>query len=165
MSLSVLTIFALPNIFLAPCAHQVFLLRRLARFLVVGVLLLKLPSIVRWGGAGRLLLQDEACALYNATAQPRAQGPKEIHGNIRRFLPQFSYDSFFNAPRLNLFPRKWAACFVKRSVKLNKHIRLINKQETRLPKNKSKRDSNFFYNIQMTPWQFNFLQLHAIHIN
>jgi len=51
-------------------------------FPVVGALLLKLPSIVRWGGAGRLLLQDEACALYNATAQPRAQGLKEIHGNI-----------------------------------------------------------------------------------
>jgi len=47
MSLSVLTIFALPNIFLAPRAHQVLLLRRLARFPVVGVLLLKLPSIVR----------------------------------------------------------------------------------------------------------------------
>lgn len=106
MSLSVLTIFALPNIFLAPRAHQILLLRRLARFPVVGVLLLKLPSIVRWGGAGRLLLQDEACALYNATAQPRAQGPKEIHGNIRPSLPQFPYNSFFEASRLNLFPRK-----------------------------------------------------------
>jgi len=122
MSLSVLTIFALPNIFLAPRAHQVLLLRRLARFPVVGVLLLKLPSIVRWGGAGRLLLQDEACALYNATAQPRAQGPKEIHGNIRAALPQFSYNSFFDVPRLNLFLRKWATCFMKRSVKLNIYV-------------------------------------------
>ena len=95
MSLSVLTIFALPNIFLALRAHQVLLLRRLARFPVVGVLLLKLPSIVRWGGAGRLLLQDEACALYNATAQPRAQGPKEIHGNIRVSLMQFPISFFF----------------------------------------------------------------------
>lgn len=100
-NISVLTIFALPNIFLAShAAHQVLLLRRLA--FLVGVLLLKLPSIVRWGGAGRLLLQDEACALYNATAQPRAQGSEEIHRNIRTvvsliiFLPTFYALSFLS---------------------------------------------------------------------
>lgn len=42
MSLSVLTIFALPNIFLAPRAHQVLLLRRLA-FLCGGGTFIKTP--------------------------------------------------------------------------------------------------------------------------
>lgn len=92
-------------------AHRVLLLRRLA--FLVGVLLLKLPSIVRWGGAGRLLLQDdEACALYNATAQPRSQGPKEIRGNIRSrlsFSPSPSFPPSLSVPRtlvtfLRIFP-------------------------------------------------------------
>lgn len=64
--------------------HRVLPLRRLA--FLVGVLLLKLPSIVRRGGAGRHLLQDEACALYNATAQVRA-GAWTENGTYRAFPP------------------------------------------------------------------------------
>lgn len=99
MSLSVLTIFALPNIFLAPRAHQVLLLRRLA-FLCGGGTFIKTPvnSAVRRSretpttGRGLRFIQ-----CYSTAQSPRTERDLQKYSRVSRNSPTiFFFCVFFS---------------------------------------------------------------------